>query len=624
MTASPSRAASSPAFDWLMGILAAALMGGVLVDGWAHTHNQVDQSFLTPWHALLYGSMALNGIALFVKGIAGLRRGFGFRAALPYGYWTAALGVVVFFAGGLLDGLWHTAFGIESGIVLLISPPHLVLALAGAAIMSGPLRSVAAQYGPAVRGWRELGPAVLATWSLTTVVGFFLAYSQPLEDGFTPLTMRPNASTVYPMLYRALSAGTFERVSFPARLDLSAIDLSPDGTRIAYRVNRYHDANALPPSSVYVADLDGSRATRIPGDADRHDTEPAFAPDGKSLAYVSMPAGTSGDFRILVVRLDDPKPRVALEQPTTIGRLAWSPDGKYIAFASRRGTVDEIAVLDPATGAARWLSATADGASPFWTRAGLYYANDSGAIRVHVQGSADRTVIARADGFPAVARDGHIAYMQSDLGSEQAFVARPGGGSARDVSQLSGLDVQDLAWSPDGSLYVLAQGRESPLNTDLGKSLAMGAILLQALLVTGAVLTLLHRWVPPLGAVTLVLTAFALAMALQSDFYVYALGAFATGAIADVALAVRGERLRRGMPFYAFATALPLLFTTAFEIVTSVTFGGNGWSWNLLLGAPALAGIAGLLLAFCFESPLEAGTDDRTRRAGRELLDRIP
>ena len=72
MTVVSTRARSSIAFDWVMGVLAALLMGGLLLDGWAHSHGEVDQSFVTPWHFLLYGSMGVNGIVLLALGINGL------------------------------------------------------------------------------------------------------------------------------------------------------------------------------------------------------------------------------------------------------------------------------------------------------------------------------------------------------------------------------------------------------------------------------------------------------------------------------------------------------------------------------------------------------------------------
>ena len=73
MNTRPQIPASSLGFDWLMAVLAALIMAGVIQDGWAHAHGLVDQSFFTPWHAILYGCMALSGIVLAEIGRASCR-----------------------------------------------------------------------------------------------------------------------------------------------------------------------------------------------------------------------------------------------------------------------------------------------------------------------------------------------------------------------------------------------------------------------------------------------------------------------------------------------------------------------------------------------------------------------
>ena len=69
--------------------------------------------------------------------------------------------MLIFVLGGGFDAWWHTQFGIESGIALLVSPSHLVLALGAALVMSGPLFSIASQYDRQTGGWKRIGPAVL-------------------------------------------------------------------------------------------------------------------------------------------------------------------------------------------------------------------------------------------------------------------------------------------------------------------------------------------------------------------------------------------------------------------------------------------------------------------------------
>jgi hypothetical protein len=611
MAIAGTRARSSFAFDWTMGVLSLLLMGGLLLDGWAHSHGEVDQSFVTPWHALLYGSMAINGLVLLAAGIVGLRRGYGWRDALPPGYWSAAIGVLIFVVGGGFDAWWHTEFGIEQGVVLLVSPPHLVLALAAALIFAGPLFSIASQYGRDAGGWKRIGPAVLSTWALVTLVGFFLAYAQPIEDGFTPSVIGPSTGdALYPMLYVGDTRGTMTRVALPAKYDLGLVDASPDGKHLVYRVDRFQDPNSNPPSDIFVSNLDGSSAVRITNSGN-HDTQPRWSPDGKTISYVSMPAETSGKFAIHVIGADGKNDAIVLSGDTTINDVTWSPDGRSIAYGSRNGTTAMIGVVDVASKQPHWLPFTANASSPIWTGNGLIFIGSDGTVQASaIDGSARHRLVSKSDSTAWPSPDGkHIAYVLGDLGSEQLFVANADGSNPRDVTALSGLDVQTAAWTHDGRLVFTTLGRNTAAHTGLGPSLALTALILEGILIAGGVLLLVRRWNVPAGALTLVLTFFSLSMAVQTDLYLYAIAGFVTGLGADIAVATLRERLREGRYYHALGFGVPTLFTGMFLIATVQAAGGHsGWVWNLLLGAPLLAGAAGLFLAYCFDSPLEAVT----------------
>jgi hypothetical protein len=552
--------------------------------------------------------MGVNGLVLLGAGIVGLRKGYAFRNALPPGYWTAAIGVVIFVVGGGFDGWWHTRFGIEAGLVLLVSPPHLILALAAALIFSGPLFSIGSQYGRDAGGWRRIGPAVLSTWALITLVGFFLGYAQPIEDGFTPQSIGPSTGeALYPMLYVADARGTLTRIALPPKVDLFGVDVAPDGKHLVYRVNRYQDPNSLPPSDVFVSNADGTGAVRVTNSG-KHDTQAKWSPDGKWIAYVSMPAESSGNFAIDLVSPDGKRANEVLSQVTTINELAWSPDGRSIAYGSRNGTTGMIGVVDVASKQTHWLPFTANAGSPAWTASGFDYLTNDGAIRAAaLDGSNAHTIVRKSDGAATVSPDGrHLAYLANDLGSEQIWIANPDGTAARDLSQLSGLDVQDVAWTRDGHVVFTALGRTNQVHTGVGPELALTALILEGILVAGGVLLLVRRWNVPYGALTLVLTAFALAMAVQTDLYVYAIAGFVTGFVADIAVATLRERLRSGTWYHALGFGVPLLFTGLFFTITvQGADGQTSWVWNLLLGAPLLAGAAGLFLAYCFDSPIE-------------------
>lgn len=160
--------------------LVAAGFGAVVVvavhlDGRAHLLNMPD-GFLTPWHGLLYGGvLALIGWLLVIGRAHGGR--WAGLLAMPVGYGLALAGGGLFLVGGGLDLLWHTAFGIESGIDALVSPSHLWLFTAGALLLSGPVRAVSARrrVDPAPTG-PALAAVLLGVASLAGLAGFVLAF----------------------------------------------------------------------------------------------------------------------------------------------------------------------------------------------------------------------------------------------------------------------------------------------------------------------------------------------------------------------------------------------------------------------------------------------------------------
>ena len=110
-------------------------------DGWAHSKVPEFEGFFTPWHGALYAAFAAATVWIVVLG---LRRGVGLHGLLqpldavrrlPAGYPSAAVGVLVFGLGGVLDLLWHTAFGIDA----LLSPSLLVLFVGGMLLLTAPV-----------------------------------------------------------------------------------------------------------------------------------------------------------------------------------------------------------------------------------------------------------------------------------------------------------------------------------------------------------------------------------------------------------------------------------------------------------------------------------------------------
>lgn len=170
-------------FDRLMAALTCWFIGGLFLDGWAHDHGFVDNTFFTPWHGVLYSGYFSTAISLIVVTLINHRRGRGWLQAIPQGYTLALLGVPLFTAAGLGDLLWHTLFGFEVGIEPLLSPSHLVLALAGILMAMGPLRATWLRPTSSYNSrWKELLPALLALLAVFSVLTFFTTYAHPLVE----------------------------------------------------------------------------------------------------------------------------------------------------------------------------------------------------------------------------------------------------------------------------------------------------------------------------------------------------------------------------------------------------------------------------------------------------------
>jgi hypothetical protein len=173
---------ASRRFDWIMTALAAYFVSGLYLDGWAHTHGKVDQSFFTPWHAVLYSGQLLMVMILAGMLVRNVWRGSALRHALPGGYNLSLAGVLLWFIGGPGDLIWHTLFGIEQSVEALYSPTHLLLALGLALAVSGPLRAAYHRSAGEMRSLIDQLPMILSFAFTLSVLTFFIMIAHPLSN----------------------------------------------------------------------------------------------------------------------------------------------------------------------------------------------------------------------------------------------------------------------------------------------------------------------------------------------------------------------------------------------------------------------------------------------------------
>lgn len=175
--------------------LSLTTVGGVYLDGWAHSSGQVE-SFFTPWHAVLYTGFLLTAAYVVVLGIrlGGPQAGpQGCWAALPSAYRTAVVGVAIFAAGGAGDMFWHTVFGVEAGVDALVSPTHLILLLGGMLLFSSAAVAAARHFSGS---WTAIAAIGLSSGAAGAGAAFFVSYLEVFRHPRAADFFSPHADSV--------------------------------------------------------------------------------------------------------------------------------------------------------------------------------------------------------------------------------------------------------------------------------------------------------------------------------------------------------------------------------------------------------------------------------------------
>jgi hypothetical protein len=139
---------------------------------------------------------------------------------------------------------------------------------------------------------------------------------------------------------------------------------SPDGARIAFASSR--DG----PFSLYQKVSSGAGSDELLLKASGDPFFPAdWSSDGRYLLYVSHTSKTGFDLGVLPVE-GDRKPAIYLQTPFNERNGRFSPDGKFIAYASDESGRYEVYVQPFPVSGAKWMISSGGGAFPRWRRDG--------------------------------------------------------------------------------------------------------------------------------------------------------------------------------------------------------------------------------------------------------------
>lgn len=207
--------------------------------------------------------------------------------------------------------------------------------------------------------------------------------------------------------------------------------VAPDGSQVVY-VRQVMDIMIdRPRSNIWIVDEDGSRHRPLLSGVDAY-SSPRWSPSGDRIAYIASAEGRGAE---LYVRwMDTGQTALLSNLPESPSSIAWSPDGRHIAFSALvRADPEPLAKPPAKPEGAEWAP----------------------AVKVIEK------LNYRSDGR---------GYLVP--GYNHVFIIPADGGTPRQVTSGDFNHNGSLAWSPDGTQIVLSSNRNADWeynqrNTDL-------------------------------------------------------------------------------------------------------------------------------------------------------------
>jgi eukaryotic-like serine/threonine-protein kinase len=167
-----------------------------------------------------------------------------------------------------------------------------------------------------------------------------------------------------------LVRGTLTRMTFQPGEDETPA-WAPDGKRVAYSSSMF-----AKPRTIFWRNADGSGSEEPLLTSGFHTHLGSFSPDGRFLAYTDYGADARGDVWILPLE-GDRKPQPFVQTPFSERDPKFSPDARWIAYTSDESGRDEVYVQPFPGPGGKWQVSTEGGYGAVWARNGreLFYRN---------------------------------------------------------------------------------------------------------------------------------------------------------------------------------------------------------------------------------------------------------
>jgi Tol biopolymer transport system component len=164
-----------------------------------------------------------------------------------------------------------------------------------------------------------------------------------------------------------ISRGTLTRLTFDGSYN-GGMAWTPDGKRLAYGSDR------LGPRNLFWQSADGSGSAERLSSASVGQVVGSWAPDGQTLAFEAN--SPNHGFDLFTLRLSDRTVQPFLATPFNEIAPHFSPDGRWLAYASDESGRYEVYVQPYPGPGGKWQISTEGGTEPVWARNGeLFYRN---------------------------------------------------------------------------------------------------------------------------------------------------------------------------------------------------------------------------------------------------------